>query len=255
MSPAEAFPLFYPGDARRPFENDEPIRRFGRTAGLTAGSRVLDLACGRGTASLLLAREFGCEVLAVDSDERVLLQLNERVKTAALSERVHVRRADPSRLQFNEGEFDGIIVQGRILLPITNAVRALRRFLAPRGRLCLTYPARVGRLPARASLEFWERKLGEPVVLPRELLQVMERGGFEPEGAETLSDQELAELYRNLDAKLSALPKEQDAAARTLRDELELFRSLAGRASVTYAMVIGRRKEPGEKPPASRDRG
>jgi len=255
MSPAEAFPLFYPGDARRPFENDEPVRRFGRTAVLAEGSRVLDLACGRGMAGLLLAREFGCEVLAVDADERALAHLGERVRASGLAERMQVKRVDPMRLPFAEGEFDGILIQGRILFPLTNAVRSLRRFLAPRGRLCLTYPARVGRFPNRASLEFWEAKLGEPVLLPRELLQEMERGGFEPEGVETLGDSELAELYRSLEAKLATLPRDYEALARPLREEIDLFRSLAGKASVTYAMVIGRRKEPGEKPPASRDRG
>lgn len=255
MSPAEAFPLFFPGDARRPFENDDSIRRFGRTANLAAGSRVLDLACGRGTASVVLARDFGCEVLALDSDDRMLQLLGERVKAASLGDRVHVRRGDPTRLQFSEGEFEGIILQGRILFPITNAVRALRRFLAPRGRLCLTYPARVGRFPNRTAVDFWERKLGEPILMPRELLQVFERGGFEPEGVETLSDQELADHYRNLETRLATLPRELESFARPLREEIDLFRAQSGRAGVTYAMVIGRRKEPGEKPPASRDRG
>ncbi|HLL52481.1 MAG TPA: class I SAM-dependent methyltransferase [Myxococcaceae bacterium] len=255
MSPAEAFPLFYPGDARRPFENDEAVRRFGRTANLANGARVLELACGRGTASVLLAREFGCEVVAVDSDEKLLQQLSERSRMSALSDRLSVRRADPTRLQFDDGEFDGIIVQGRILFPITNAVRALRRFLAPRGRLCLTYPARVGRFSNRTAVDWWEAKLGEQVLLPRELLQVFERSGFEPEGVETLSDAELADLYRHLEGKLDALPREFEALAHPLREEIELFRAQSARAGVTYAMVMGRRKEPGEKPRASRDRG
>ena len=36
--------------------------------------------------------------------------------------------------------------------------------------------------------------------------------------------------------------------------DLDHFRA-QGKASVSYAMAIGRRREPGEKPPASRDRG
>jgi hypothetical protein len=103
-------------------------------------------------------------------------------------------------------------------------------------------------------VEFWEARLGESLLLPRELLQALEKSGFEPEGVETLSDAELVEHYRLLEARLAGVPP-ADSQARMLREEIELFRSQAGKASVTYAMVMGRRKEPGEKPPASRDRG
>ena len=40
--------------------------RLGTLLGLTAQSRVLDIASGKGTSALFLAERFGCEVLGID---------------------------------------------------------------------------------------------------------------------------------------------------------------------------------------------
>jgi len=250
MPSAEAFPLYYPPNARRAFESDDIIRRFATVATLTSGSRVLEVMAGRGSASVVLAKELGCEVLAVDSDEAVVAALVERVKTLSLQDRISVRRMDPLKPDVPPGEFDAIVVQGRVVGPLEGCARAYRPFLSTNGRLMLTYPAKVGRFPQRHALEFWEKRLGEPVRYPREVLQVIELCGFEPEAVETLDDGALAELYRGLEQKIDG---NTDAAA--IREEVDLFRGASNKASVSYAFAVARRKEPGEKPPASRDRG
>ncbi|HZN92837.1 MAG TPA: methyltransferase domain-containing protein [Myxococcales bacterium] len=250
MPSAEAFPLYYPPNARRAFESDDITRRFATVATLTSGSRVLEVMAGRGSASVVLAKELGCEVLAVDADEAVVAALVERVKTLSLQDRIAVRRMDPARPDVPPGEFDAIVVQGRVVGPLEGCARTYRPFLATNGRLMLTYPAKVGRFPQRHALEFWEKRLGEPVRYPREVLQVIELCGFEPEAVETLDDGALAELYRGLEQKIDG---NTDAAA--IREEVDLFRGASNKASVSYAFAVARRKEPGEKPPASRDRG
>ncbi|HVE84537.1 MAG TPA: class I SAM-dependent methyltransferase [Myxococcales bacterium] len=250
MPSAEAFPLYYPPNARRAFESDDITRRFATVATLTSGSRVLEVLAGRGSASVLLAKEFGCEVVAVESDEAAVTALLERVRTLSLQDRISVKRMDPARPDFPPGEFDAVVVQGRVLGPLQAAAQQLRPLLSTNGRLMLTYPAKVGRFPQRHALDFWEKRLGEPVRYPREVLQVIESCGFEPEAVETLDDSALAELYRGLEQKIDG---HGDAAP--LREEVDLFRGASNKASVTYAFAVARRKEPGEKPPASRDRG
>ena len=246
---AEPFPLYYPSDARRPFETDDATRRFANVAGLGSGAKVLDLACGRGNAALVLAREYGCEVVAADAEEAFVQQLAERVKAFSLTGRVDARKVGYAKLPFAAAEFDAILIQGPVILRSKEVAEVVRNLLAPNGRLGFTYPAKVGRSPAKTALEFWEGRLGEALLLPRELLLQFQQSGYEPETVETLADAELAELYRQAEAKLDSDPR-----AATFRQEIEIFRAGA-RASVTYAMVIGRRREPGEKPPASRDRG
>lgn len=249
MSLAEAFPLYFPTDARRAFETEDAVRRIVLSARLASGSRVLDLAAGRGVAALHLAKEYGCDVVAADCDDVALHQLVDRVKGHGLSGQIEVRKVDYKKLPFPEGEFDCIVLLGRVLFPAEATAKELRRLLALNGHLCLTYPAKIGRSPSPEILSAWEARLGEPLMLPRELLALIERLGYEPQCVETLSDAELADLYRQCEGKLDAEPR-----GDALKKEIELFRE-HGKAAVTYAFAIARRKEPGEKPPASRDRG
>jgi len=250
MPSAEAFPLYYPPSARRAFESDDITRRFANVATLATGSRVLELLAGRGSASILLAREYGCEVVAVDPEEAVASALVERVRSLSLQDRISVKRLEGGRLDLPPGAFDAIVIQGRVPGRLEECVPQYRPLLSTNGRLMMTYPARVGRFPQQHALDFWEMRLGEPIRYPREILQAIEACGFEPEAVETLDDGALAELYRGLEQRIDGNP-----AAATLREEVNLFRSASNKASVTYAFAVARRKEPGEKPPASRDRG
>ncbi|MCP3143287.1 SAM-dependent methyltransferase [Pyxidicoccus xibeiensis] len=253
MSPAEPFPLYHPAGVRRAFGSEDATRRFAKVAQLEPGARVLVLGCGPdGHAALLLARELGCSVVAADTDEALLATLRERVRAQGLSDRLEVRRVSLESLGLPEGEFNAILIQGHVLYPLKPTLASMRPLLAKRGRLGLTFPARVGRFAPKATLDFWERRVGGPLLLPRELLQTLEASGYEPESAETLHDAELDVLYRDIQEHLPAGSNAQTAG---LREELALHRESNGKASVSYAFVVGRRKEPGEKPPASRDRG
>ena len=252
MSPAGPFPLYYPGDARRAFGSDEATRRFARVAQLEPGSRVLVLGSGPNTAAVLLARDLGCSVVVADPEDAQLVAVRERVRALSLGDRVETRRVDLERLSLPEGEFDAVLVQGRVFFPLDTSLRLLRRYLAPQGRIGLTFPARVGRYTAKSALEFWEARLGAPPLLPRELLLALEASGYEPESAETLTDLELDTLYREVEARLAGAPAAQ---AELMRQEIALHREQNGKAGVSYAFIVGRRREPGEKPPASRDRG
>jgi SAM-dependent methyltransferase len=253
MAHAEAFPAFYPLEARRPFGYDEAVRRMAKVARFSAGCRLLHLGCGTGATAVALARETGCSVLAADSDAAAMEKVQERVKTANLSERVQARVVDYKKLPFAEGDFEGIVLDGRLPMRLTAAVTQLRRLLAPKGRLCIVYPVKVGREQVPTLVQFWERRLGEALHMPRELLQILESAGYEPHSVETLPDVELAEFYRSVDAHSSSMP--DGNLAKDLREELSLHSAQTGAATVTFAQLIGRRKEPGEKPPPSRSEG
>ncbi|MET0406432.1 MAG: methyltransferase domain-containing protein [Cystobacter sp.] len=252
MSTAEPFPLYFPSDARRPFGTEVATRRFAKVAQLEEGGRVLELGCGPSSiAGVVLAQEFGCSVVAADWNETQLVRMRDRVRSLALDGRVEVRRVDLGQLAFRQGEFDAILCQGVILMALPEALRTLRPFLAHHGRLGLTYPVRVGRVTPRAVLEFWERRLGAPLLLPRELLHQLSQSGYEPESIESLQHSELDTLYRELLPHLEQSPPE---AAAWLREEMALHQE-SGTSTSSYAFAVGRRREPGEKPPASRDRG
>lgn len=251
MSSVEAFP-FLSADARRAFGSEDYSRRVARIAAWTPGAKLLEVGAGGSSAGLVLARDFGCWVTAVDSDEAAVAALREKVRALNLTERFEVRQASADELPFDEGAFDGVIVQGRFPLKAEDAAKRLRALLAPSGKLVFTYPVRVGRHPSKALLELWEQRLGESLLLPRELLQLLERNGYEPQAVETISDADLDDLFRSVEP---LLPKLEPAHAEALKAEIAAHKSQGSKSGVSIALAVGRKKEAGERPPASRDRG
>ena len=168
---------------------------------------------------------------------------------------VTLKHVNWGSLPFADNAFDGIVGLGRLIAPLESGAAALRRFLAPKGRLAMTWPVKVSRNPSAAALEYWQARLGQPLQLPREALMSVEKQGYEPETIETLGELELDEYYAELETVLDRQPAESAAQVKSMREEIAMHRNIGSRGGVTIALVVARRKEPGERPPQSRDGG
>jgi ubiquinone/menaquinone biosynthesis C-methylase UbiE len=226
----------------------------GLAARLGSGSRVLDLGCATGGVALLLAQEFGCFVVAADSDEASLESVRRRAKAQSLESQIDAVTVDYGAPRFRDGEFSAIIAPSNSVYSLSLSLTRLRRYLALRGRLLVCHPVRVGR-QLGAMADFWRKMLGEALRTPSGILQQVEQAGYEPELIQALSDVELDELYRNAEQEAAKVVQAHPARAQSLREELEAHRSQAGKSTVSFAAVLGRRKEAGEKPLPSRERG
>ncbi len=250
---ADAFPIYLPAEARRLFTSADAVHRIARTAHWAPGARVLEL--GASLASGVLVTSLKAVVTGVDADSKALDATRERLKAAGLSDKVTIKQVTWGSLPFGDAEFDGIVALGRIIGPLDVTAQLLRRHLAPKGRLALTWPVKVGRTPPKAALDYWQARLGQPLLLPRDALISVEKHGFEPETIETVGEGELDEYYADLEPVLDKQPPTAAAQVKVLRDEIAFHRSLGGKTGVAIALVVARRKEPGERPPASRDGG
>jgi SAM-dependent methyltransferase len=107
-------------------------------AGITAGSRVLDVAAGAGGQSLAAARRAGPTgyVLATDISAGILEYATKTAADAGLTT-VSTRVLDGEHLEVDEGGFDAVISRvGLIYFPDQQAALAgMRAALRPGGRL------------------------------------------------------------------------------------------------------------------------
>lgn len=148
----------------------ELVEGLERFLSLEPRSRILDLGCGTGRATLELARR-GHRVLGVDADESLLAQ----ARTAAKGERlnVHFVKSD-HRLITYRTEFDAVLSLDGAFGCLDSdrddakVLEAARRGLKPRGQLLLDLPNRE-RMLRRLEPHSWEG--GEegkgPVMLDR----------------------------------------------------------------------------------------
>src|SRR6266851_3500196 len=124
--------------------------RLGVLLGLDAHSRVLDLAAGRGTSALHLARVFGCQVLGVDYGARNVALARDAAGKQGLAEQVQFMQADAEQLNaIADQSFDAVVCEcGYCTFPDKPAAaREIARVLRPGGRFGLSDLTRNGALP------------------------------------------------------------------------------------------------------------
>lgn len=248
---ADPFPLYVPPEARRLFQSESLLRRFAQTGHWSESSSLLELHGSLG--ALAITKALGCHLTVIEPEARLAEALKERARVVGVGEKVGVQQGAIDSIKFAERAFDGIFSFGRVIGLPAAVARQWRPYLAQDGRLGLTAVVRVGRQPNDAALAAWQARLGAAPVSPRETLMAIEGEGFEPELIETLGEAELEEYYRELEAALGRSADKNEEGAAALKAEIALHRS--GKTGVTIGFIVARRKEPGEKPPPSRDGG
>ncbi len=124
--------------------------RLGRVLGLAPGVRVLDVAAGKGTSALFLARTFGCAVVGVDYADASVCEATASAEVAGLAHLVRFEQGDAERLDFPDGAFDAAICECAFCtFPDKRAAaQELARVLRPGGVLGLSDLTRAGAVPA-----------------------------------------------------------------------------------------------------------
>lgn len=85
--------------------------QLGRMIRLNSASRVLDVACGKGTTAVFLAKEFGCEVVGIDYGEQNGDIARSLARTEHLESRVRFERSDAESLRLSDDSVDAVICE------------------------------------------------------------------------------------------------------------------------------------------------
>jgi SAM-dependent methyltransferase len=110
--------------------------------GVPVGARVLDLACGLGTAAIDLAEAFGCRVAGFDHHVPYIAQAQQTAKRRGVGGRVTLRLFDGSEAlaTYPHGAYDVVVALGGILNDLfpggrDGGLEAAGRWLSPGGVL------------------------------------------------------------------------------------------------------------------------
>jgi arsenite methyltransferase len=133
---------FHPG-------GEKLTERLGELLRLGEHSYVLDVASGRGTSALFLAKKFRCMVIGLDYGKQNVEMANAAAAQHGLSSRVRFEQADAEEIPFADASFDAVICECAFCTfpDKTKAANEFARVLRPSGMVGISDLTRTGELP------------------------------------------------------------------------------------------------------------
>jgi SAM-dependent methyltransferase len=142
-----------PGDAA------STLRALALVPGIGPETRVLDVGCGTGLQTRVLARSSPARIVAVDNHAPFVDVLNREAQSLGIADRIDARVGDMQRLDFAPGSFDLIWSEGAIaIMGFEAGLREWHRLLAPGGHMAVTEVCWTKPDPPPDCAAFWAQE-------------------------------------------------------------------------------------------------
>lgn len=224
------YDVFIPLPRGGPGSPETTRKALSKVGPLPGGKPVLDVGCGTGSASLVLAREGLCPVSS-DISPRTLGVLRDRFRNNGLASNPNLVAADITVLPFKAESFGMIWCESAIYTTgsLENGLNVLAPYLAPGGFLAVSEAVWTTSEPSPEAKAFWE---DYPAMLGLEAARrAVRRSGLELVDEFLLPDSDwdehfYAHLERALPGFLERHPGDDQAVelAESLRGEIDVRR-------------------------------
>jgi SAM-dependent methyltransferase len=229
----DGLPRQGPGDDR---STADALRRLPQ---LSRSAVVLDLGCGPGRQTLVLAKLLGTVVTAVDIHGPFLRQLERAADAQGLSHLIKTRQEDMRTLELPPGSIDLIWSEGAAyFLGFEEALSCWRRLLKPRGLMALTECTWLTDNPPDDARRFWRQAYPGMATIAQNCRRA-DAHGFEV--LETFAIPESAwwdDYYTPLHNRVQHLRPTATAELSLLLDETEREIDLFRRHASAYGYVF-----------------
>ena len=235
---------------------EEKLRLLGSRLGLGPGSRVLDIASGRGGPAILLARETGCSVRGIELSPDFHAVAVERAAAAGVSDRVTFELGDAAGATHESQAYDAALCLGASFVygSLADTVDSLAPAVRPGGHVAVGEPY-WRRLPLPE--DYADRS--DPWTTLEGTVVIFETSGI-PVVSVIASSEDDWDRYETLhwsavEGWLSASPDDPDAPEIRRRHEREKRTYLRhGRDHLGWAIFVGwkRPSQQGPRAPGPR---
>ena len=168
----EALPRQGPGDARA------TKKAFARLTGLPRHPDILDIGCGSGGQTLILAKLSSGNITALDFHEPFIKRLERNALKAGCANRIRCVVGDMGVIGYPKESFDLIWSEGAAYsIGFDNALKSWRQLLRPKGYLVVSELVWFKKRAPREVKDFFAREY-PPMKYYKDIFPIIESSGY-----------------------------------------------------------------------------
>lgn len=202
---------------------------------------ILEIGCGKGLATMVLANNTTASITAVDNEQSALTRLSNRFEVDGLASRLTTVCASMTELPFSEASFDLLWAEGSAyIMGVTHALSQWKPLLDEDGILMISDLVWLTDTPNEEAIEFWKHEYPDIQTVTTRVKQ-MEVAGYEVLNSFTLSRQAWQNYYEPLRSRIEELQPEMQGsqALQAISKEVDIYSNYLGQFG--YQMFILRK--------------
>lgn len=157
--------------------------------------KILDIGCGTGAQTMVLAKRLNAEIVAVDLFPEFLSQLNTQAQELGLEKKITTLEESMENLSFESGCFDLIWSEGAIYnIGFEEGIKNWQKFLKIGGYIALSEITYTTNQRPKELEEHWQNEYPQ-IDTASKKIQILEENGFSPVGYFYLPESSWMENY------------------------------------------------------------
>jgi cyclopropane fatty-acyl-phospholipid synthase-like methyltransferase len=193
-------------------------------------TKILDIGCGKGFSTRLLAKHTQAQIVGVDNEQRALDELRRTLVAADLDSKVTLTCASMTELPFAPKTFDCIWSEGSAyIMGVEQALNEWQKLLADRGYMVVSDLIWLSDKPSQENAIFWDSEYPDMKGVEERLNQ-MHHAGFEVIDHFTLSEHAWHDYYRPLKTRVANMKASMptSAAIGDIEREISMYERYLG---------------------------
>ena len=227
-------------DRLSPGSNDTTLKALDKLdINISDELNVLDIGCGVGSSSILLADYFkNATVESVDLFKHYLDVLDEKIIENDLEKRVFSYEMDMRDLDFANEEFDIVFAESSVeVIGFRKGLAEWKRLLKPNGYLIVSDISWIAK-PSSESIKFWKTIYDEVSTIENKITAISDEG-YEFIGHVIVPKEDWDDYYAKLEKNLNSLTRDKSAKdfVSQLKKEIMHYREHSNEYSYVFYVM------------------